>query len=269
MNSKNHSLIKLFVVKIGGNVIDDEEQLESFLKDFGLLNERKILVHGGGKIASDIGNKLGIESVYHEGRRITDDATIDLVTMVYGGLINKKIVALLQSSGSNAIGLTGADANLIPAVKRPVRAIDYGWAGDISQRSISADKWKFFLENSLVPVVAPLTHDFQGHMLNTNGDTIAAAISIALSRYYDVNLIYCFEKNGVLENVDDNNSVIKNIDATSFLKLKKDDKLHAGILPKIKSALDSVQAGVNNVVIGNSGQLAGLASGLYGTSISK
>ena len=268
MGDTNNSKIKLFVIKIGGNVIDNEEQLDSFLKDFGLLNERKILVHGGGKIASDLGNKLGIKSEYHEGRRITDDDTIDLVTMVYGGLINKKIVALLQSSGSNAIGVTGADANLIPAVKRPVRNIDYGWAGDINQRSISAEKWNFFLENSMVPVVAPLTHDFQGHMLNTNGDTIAAAISIALSRSYEVNLIYCFEKNGVLENVEDDTSVIKKIDGKSFARLKEDDKLHAGILPKIQNALESVKAGVKKVVIGNSNRLNDLVSGDAGTAIS-
>ena len=200
---------KLFVIKIGGNVIDDEKKLSLFLDSFSGIDAFKILVHGGGKIATSIGNKLGIESKYINGRRITDDETIDLVTMVYGGLINKKIVARLQSFGCNAIGLSGADGNLIPATKRGALAgVDYGWAGDVASARLPVDSWQLLLENDFVPVVAALTHDGQGHILNTNADTIASTVAVALSGLYDVRLIYCFEKKGVLENVDDNVSLV-------------------------------------------------------------
>lgn len=266
-NGNGDTLLPLYVIKVGGNVIDDESSLLSFLKDFSLLNERKILVHGGGKIATTIGDKLGIESKYKDGRRITDDDTIDLVTMVYGGLVNKKIVATLQSLQCNAIGLSGADANVMPAVKRPVKNIDYGWVGDINQQNIPADTWQFLLENSLVPVLAPLTHDFQGNMLNTNADTMASAVAVALSKYYEVNLVYCFEKKGVLENVNDDDSVIQKIDKIKFARLKKEERLHSGILPKIDNAFASVEAGVANVIIGQAGQLEQLTGGKAGTLI--
>lgn len=188
---------KLFVIKIGGNVIDDEKSLLSFLTDFATIKSKKILIHGGGKIATKLGEKLGILPNYVNGRRITDDATIDLVTMVYGGLVNKKIVARLQSLQCNAIGLTGADANLIPAVKRPVKEIDFGWVGDVKDSSVDVGKLQLLLENGFVPVFAPLTHDTQGHILNTNADTIASTLAISLSGGYNVRLIYCFEKKGI------------------------------------------------------------------------
>ena len=257
----------LLVIKIGGNVIDEEKYLHSFLKDFSSIKEKKILVHGGGKIATAIGDKLNIQSKYIDGRRITDDETIDLVTMVYGGLVNKKIAAALQSLQCNAIGLSGADANLLPAKKRPVITIDYGWVGDVDAAEISTSTWQLFIDNDLVPVVASLTHDKEGHILNTNADTMAAVLSIALSEFYKVKLIYCFEKNGVLTNVDDETTIITELDVQTYNQLKEDKKLFAGILPKIDNAFDAVNNGVHKVVIGNSNQLLQLVKGESGTKI--
>jgi acetylglutamate kinase len=246
---------KLFLIKIGGNVIDDENNLSSFLKDFAAIKEKKILIHGGGKIATRLGEQLGIESKYINGRRITDEATIDLVTMVYGGLVNKKIVATLQSKGCNAIGLTGADGNAISATKRPVKEIDYGFAGDVKTDQINIAAWSIFLNNGLVPVVAPLTHDGKGQILNTNADTIAAELAIALSANYQVRLIYCFEKKGVLEDVNNENSVIPLITREIYQQLIAEKKLFDGILPKIDNALSSVKKGVKEVLIGDARDL--------------
>jgi acetylglutamate kinase len=261
-------LEKLFIIKIGGNVIDDPEKCNSFLKSFSEIKSKKILVHGGGKIATAIGEKLGIHSKYIDGRRITDDETIDLVTMVYGGLVNKKIVAQLQSFNCNAIGLTGADANLLPAEKRVVKEIDYGWVGDIEIDKINSKGWELFLENGLTPVVAPLTHNSDGHILNTNADTIASVIAVNLSSFYKVDLVFCFEKNGVLENVEDENSVIDKISESNYLSLKENNKLFAGILPKLDNAFDAIHEGVSEVIIGNSSQLSSLINGKSGTKIS-
>lgn len=249
---------KLFVIKIGGNVIDNDDSLQSFLKDFAAVQEKKILIHGGGKIATKIGDKLGIESKYINGRRITDDGTIDLVTMVYGGLVNKKIVAQLQSLNCNAIGLSGADMNLIPATKRsPLgnRGIDYGWVGDVNSSRIGETAFGLLLQNNLVPVLAPLTHDGNGHMLNTNADTIASSVAVTLSKSYDVRLIYCFEKKGVLENLDDENSIINLITKEKYRQLLDGQKLFAGILPKIDNAFAAIDAGVNEVLIGDAKDL--------------
>ncbi|MEO6917371.1 MAG: acetylglutamate kinase [Chitinophagaceae bacterium] len=246
---------KLFVVKIGGNVIDEEKSLTAFLEKFAAIPSKKILVHGGGKIATRIGNKLGIESKYEQGRRITDDETIDLVTMVYGGLVNKKIVAILQSMATDAIGLTGADANCIPADKRPVKTIDYGWVGDIRQSDLSVKKWQIFLDNGLVPVASPLTHDSKCHILNTNADTIASSLAVLLSEAYDVRLIYCFEKTGVLEDVANESSVIPVITRVGYVQLLADNKLFEGIIPKIDNAFAAIESGVSAVIIGNADDL--------------
>jgi acetylglutamate kinase len=246
---------KLFVIKVGGNIIDDEEKLKSFLQSVASVQSQKILVHGGGKIATTIGNKLGIESKYINGRRITDDATIDLVTMVYGGLINKKIVAQLQAFNCNAIGLTGADANIIPAKKRGVKDVDFGWAGDIDNSKVKNENLKALLESNFTPILAPLTHDEQGHILNTNADTIASSVAVALSAYYDVRLIYCFEKKGVLENVEDENSVIHLINKEKYKHLLDEKKLFAGILPKIDNSFAAIDAGVREVLIGDATDL--------------
>ncbi len=267
----------LFVIKIGGNIIDDDAALLSFLTDFAAIKANKILIHGGGKIATKIGDQLGIKSNYVNGRRITDEATIDLVTMVYGGLINKKIVAKLQSLNCNAIGLTGADANIIPATKRPVvmptlkdkgemadgpnnfplgdGGIDYGFVGNIKQGELGVNSLKVLIGNDFTPVFAPLTHDSQGQMLNTNADTIAAALAVGLSQNYNVRLIYCFEKKGVLENVDDENSVITLITKEKYGQLKRENKLFDGILPKIDNAFEAIDNGVAEVLIGDATDL--------------
>lgn len=255
----------LFIIKIGGNVIDNKDALNSFLQDFAKIDGKKILIHGGGKIATKIGDELGIESKYINGRRITDDNTIDLVTMVYGGLVNKKIVAQLQSLQCNAIGLCGADANIIPAQKRPIVPIssgegrggtlDYGWVGDITNEKLEIKNLKLLLDAGLVPVFAPLTHDGNGHILNTNADTIASSLAVALSRYYNVRLIYCFEKKGVLENIDDDNSVIKQINKETYAALVAEKKLFEGILPKIDNAFAAIDAGVKQVLIGDAKDL--------------
>ncbi|SFP72430.1 acetylglutamate kinase [Parafilimonas terrae] len=246
---------KLFVIKVGGNIIDDEAKLKVFLTSVASVKSHKIVVHGGGKIATEIGNKLNIESKYINGRRITDDDTIDLVTMVYGGLINKKIVAQLQSLNCNAIGLTGADANIIPAKKRAVKDVDFGWVGDIDNSKVKSENLKALLESNFTPILAPLTHDEQGHILNTNADTIASSIAVALSTYYDVRLIYCFEKKGVLENVEDDNSVINLINKEKYRQLLEEQKLFAGILPKIDNAFAAIDAGVHEVLIGDANDL--------------
>lgn len=245
----------VFIIKIGGNVIDDEKSLSSFLDDLATIRGKKILVHGGGKIATKIGEQLNIAPNYINGRRITDAATIDLVTMVYGGLVNKKMVAQLQVRGSNAIGLTGADANTIPAVKRPVKDIDYGFVGDVQQEKINADFLALLLQNNYTPVFAPLTYDGSGQVLNTNADTIAAALAVALSARYDVRLIYCFEKTGVLENVEDESSVITLITKDIYKYLVDHQKLSDGILPKIDNAFAAIDSGVQEVIIGDAKDL--------------
>ena len=257
----------LCIIKIGGNVIDNAKSLVDFLTEFAAIPSRKILVHGGGKIATSIGDKIGIESKYINGRRITDAATIDLVTMVYGGLVNKQIVARLQALSCNAIGLTGADANALPAVKRPVKTIDFGWVGDVTASAIDPATWQRIIDSDLVPVVAPLTHDQQGHMLNTNADTMASVLAVALARIYNVKLVYCFEKNGVLKDVNDEQTLIPELTAATYQHLQEGDSLFAGILPKIDNSFDAVQAGVGSVVIGNSANLAALVLGESGTKI--
>lgn len=248
---------KLFVIKVGGNVIDDDNNLSSFLKTFASIGGKKILIHGGGKIATKIGDQLGIESKYINGRRITDAETIDVVTMVYGGLVNKKIVAKLQGLQCNAIGLTGADANIIPATKRPLtkEGIDFGFVGDVVAGQLSSGNYQLFLNNGLTPIIAPLTHDTQGQILNTNADTIASSIAVALSAIYDVRLIYCFEKKGVLGNVNDNNSVIPLITKEIYQQLKDGNKLFDGILPKIDNAFAAIDSGVKEVLIGDANDL--------------
>lgn len=244
-------LDQLFVIKVGGNVIDNPALLQSFLQDLAAVKGKTILIHGGGKIATRIGNQLGIESKYVNGRRITDEATIDLVTMVYGGLVNKQLVAQLQALGCNAIGLTGADANIIPAVKRPVKEIDYGFAGDIDTSKLHTAPLKTMLDTGLTPVLAPLTHNGQGQLLNTNADTIAASVAIALSGFYRVRLIYCFEKKGVLRDAANDDSVIHLINRDIYQQLLEQKVLTDGILPKLENAFAAIESGVKEVLIGH------------------
>lgn len=262
----------LLVIKIGGNIVDDEAKLSSFLQSFAGVDTKKILVHGGGKVATKIGESLGIESKYVDGRRITDAATIDLVTMVYAGLINKKLIAQLQSLNCNAIGVTGADGNLIPANKRPVKEIDYGFAGDVKSDKINAQSWSSLLEFGFIPVVAPITHDGNGQLLNTNADTIAQEVAKAMSSLYEVSLIYTFEKAGVLLDVNDENSVIKKLTPAYYAELKSPvgtggARIFAGMIPKLDNAFAALNSGVKKVVIGKAEQLEYLINGENGTSI--
>jgi acetylglutamate kinase len=245
---------RLFIIKIGGNVLDSNEALEKFLNDFAAIKEPKVLIHGGGKIATKIGNQLGIESNYINGRRITDPATLDLVTMVYGGLVNKQIVAILQKLGCNALGLTGADANMIKAVKRPVKDVDYGFVGDIKQDSVNTPLLYFLLKQNTVPVFAPLTHA-DGKMLNTNADTIASVLAVAMARHFDVRLIFCFEKKGVLQDVNNLDSVIRHLPRKLYEDLLGKKAFVDGILPKLENAYAAIGAGVKEVLIGEAGDL--------------
>ena len=258
---------KLTVIKIGGNIIDDEAKLSSFLKSFATISGKKILVHGGGKVATKIGDTIGIESKYVDGRRITDAATIDLVTMVYGGLVNKKIIAQLQAYACNAIGVTGVDGNLIPATKRPVKEIDYGFVGDVLSSQIATDSWELLLNNGMVPVVAPLTHDGQGQILNTNADTMAQEIAKALSSVYEVSLVYSFEKAGVLLDANDDSTVINKLNPKYYDQLKEEQKIFAGMIPKLDNAFAALNSGVKKVIIGNAEQLTELIAGTSGTTI--
>lgn len=245
---------RLFIVKIGGNVLDNPSSLKQFLERFAAMTQPRILIHGGGKIATRIGEQLGIQSHYVNGRRITDEATRDLVTMVYGGLVNKQIVAALQDLGCDALGLTGADGNVIQAVKRPVRETDFGFVGDIHARNVNTGLITTLISDGVVPVFAPLTHA-SGAMLNTNADTIASVLAVALSSDYNVRLIYCFEKKGVLEHVNDPQSVIHHLPRKLYVDLLKRKALADGILPKLENAYAAIDAGVREVLIGDADDL--------------
>jgi len=240
---------KLYIIKIGGNVLDDDASLKTFLRDFATIQAPKILIHGGGKIATRIGDRLGIESRYVKGRRITDEQTLELVTMVYGGLVNKHIVAHLQTLHCNAMGVTGADGNLIKAKKRPVGEVDFGFVGDINTESVNSALLYFLLKQNVIPVFAPLTHA-EGVILNTNADTIASVLAISLSKHFDVRLILCFEKPGVLRDVNDPGSVIRQLNKPVYEKLLAEGAFHDGILPKLENAFNAIHSGVKEVLIG-------------------
>jgi acetylglutamate kinase len=235
---------KLIIAKIGGKVIDQRDRLGKFLSDFSKVSYKKILVHGGGKIATDIGLKIGIDPKIVEGRRVTDAATLDLVTMVYGGLLNKNIVSQLQSFNCNAIGLTGADANIILATKRKVGQTDYGFVGDIVEINLAAIK--YFLNYKLVPVLAPLTHDETGKLLNTNADTIATAVAKTASEEYQTELIFCFEQPGILK---ENGSVISRINFKEYQVLKTEKTVSDGMIPKLDNAFFALKSGITRIVI--------------------
>jgi acetylglutamate kinase len=238
---------ELVVIKIGGNVVDNPSVLSQVLKDFAAITTNKILVHGGGKIADVLLKKLQIEPQKIEGRRITDEDTLDVVTMVYAGLINKKIVAQLQANDCNALGLTGADLNSILAHKRSKGSIDYGFAGDID--AVNTEGLSSLLETAQTIVFSPITHDKKGQLLNTNADTIASTLAVGLSEKYDVTLKYCFEKQGVLSDINDDNSVIPNISYEAFQKGKADGTFFEGMIPKLDNAFNAMKSGVKSVVI--------------------
>jgi acetylglutamate kinase len=240
---------KLTIVKVGGNVINNPEALESFLSDFAALKGKKILVHGGGKRATQLAADLGVEATMINGRRVTDTPTLEIVTMVYAGLLNKNITATLQKYHCNALGLSGADGNSIQAHKRIVKDVDYGFAGDVD--GINATNIATFIEGGMTPVFCAITHDTKGQLLNTNADTIASTVAVGMSEKYEVSLIYTFEKNGVLTSVDDDTSVITDIDSPKYAELKAYGIIADGMLPKMENCFDALQKGVSKVIIGN------------------
>ena len=257
----------IYVVKIGGNIIDNTKELDVFLQKFSDINEPKILIHGGGKLATDLAAKLNINQQLFEGRRITDVATLEVVTMVYAGAINKNIVVKLQANECNALGLCGADTNLISAKKRPIKNIDYGFVGDIKANGINTSFLQLLFENNITPVIAPITHNNEGQLLNTNADSIANEIAKALSINFQVHLIYCFNKKGILKDVNDENSVIKTITNVTAVNLKLEESIHEGMIPKIDNALQAMVAGVHKVSLGHALELDEIINGQAGTAI--
>lgn len=253
---------RLTIVKVGGAVVEDEAQLLLLLKNFSAIDGKKVLVHGGGRRATKVAEALGIEAKMVNGRRITDADMLSVVTMVYGGLVNKNLVARLQANGVNALGLTGADMNVIRSHKRPVKdGVDFGFVGDVERAD--GQMLSRLIEEGVTPVMAPLTHDGQGNILNTNADTIASETAKALAPYYDVTLIFSFEKKGVLRDPDDDDSVIPVITHDDFVRYKADGTISGGMLPKIENALDAIDAGVSRVII----TLATALDGQTGTTI--
>lgn len=242
-------ITQINVVKIGGNVIDDPSALSAFIKLFSSLECPKILVHGGGKEATRLSKDMGIETTMIEGRRVTDRATLDIVTMTYAGLINKLIVAMLQSEGCNALGFSGADGNIIRATRRPATPIDYGFVGDIDPKDVNDNLIRILLEAGITPVVCAICHDGNGTLLNCNADSVAAAVAIGASRVAPTILTYCFEKAGVLADVDDEASVIPLVTKENFQSLKDNGTIAKGMIPKLTNALDSASKGVKEVRI--------------------
>lgn len=253
---------KVTIVKVGGAIVEDNEQLAQLLTDFAAIPGKKVLVHGGGRRATKVAAALGIESKMVNGRRITDEQMLEVVTMVYGGLVNKNLVAKLQAKGVNALGLTGADMDVIHSHKRPVKdGVDFGYVGDVERAN--GKMLQTLIQEGITPVMAPLTHDGNGNILNTNADTIASETAKALAPYYDMTLIYSFEKKGVLSNPDDDNSVIPVITRSDFEKYQADGTIGGGMIPKIENALAAVDAGVKEVII----TLATAIDGKQGTVI--
>ncbi len=262
---------KLYVIKIGGNIIDDEIKLASFLQSFAAIEGNKILVHGGGKLATRVAEAMGIKQQMIDGRRITDAETLKVVTMVYAGFINKNIVAQLQANGCNAIGLTGADGNVIKAHKRksltPSGDGDYGFVGDVDV--VNTSFINSLLQQNMAVVLSPITHNNEGQLLNTNADTIAQETTKAMSALYDTTLIYSFEKAGVLLDVANDASVINIINPTYYNELKTEQKIFAGMIPKLDNAFAAIENGVGKVIIGKAEQLQQLIEGEAGTTIKK
>lgn len=255
---------KLTLIKVGGAIVEDEAQLNSLLQHFTAIEGRKVLVHGGGRRATQVAAQLGIESKMVNGRRITDAEMLQVVTMVYGGLVNKNLVAKLQAQGVNALGLTGADMDVLRSHRRPIKnGIDYGFVGDVDKAD--GARLQQLIEQGITPIMAPLTHDGAGNILNTNADTIAAETAKALAPYYDVTLIFCFEKAGVLADANDESSVIPAINHEDFSRYVADGTISGGMIPKIENALAAVDAGVERVII----TLANAIDGKHGTVISK
>ena len=239
----------LKIIKIGGGIIDNEQELEQFLQTFSTIDGPKVLIHGGGKGASKMLNQLGIEPKMIEGRRITDQSTLDVVTGLYAGNINKTIVAKLQKLGCNALGLSGADANAIKGSKRPVKTIDYGFVGDLTDDRVNHDFFQLLIDNTITPVVCAITHDGNGQLLNTNADTIASTIAVAMSQKNEVELNFVFDKIGVLRDVNDDATLIPKINETLYLQLKEEGVIFEGMIPKLDNSFKVINAGVKNVCL--------------------
>ncbi len=239
----------LTVIKIGGNVIDNAESLTNFLEDFAAVEGYKILVHGGGRIATKTAETLGIAAVFHEGRRVTDKHMLDVAVMTYAGIINKNITAQLQSLQNNAMGFTGADGNLILSEKRKISSVDFGFVGDVV--AVNADLIGVLIKQNVIPVFSAITHDGRGQLLNTNADTIASTLAVACSRYFKVNLLYCFEKKGVLTDAHNEESVIKILNFETYQKLREQKVIHSGMLPKLENCFNALQQGVSQISIGS------------------
>lgn len=238
----------LKVIKIGGHIINDAIKLQAFLEKFASLQGPKILVHGGGKLASSLAQQMNIEVKMHEGRRITNKDTLDIITMTYAGKINKNIVASLQANQCNAIGFSGADGNTIVAIKRPIKEIDFGYVGDITQ--VQTSTLELLIKNNITPIFCAITHDTEGQLLNTNADTIASELAIAFSKKYQVELYYCFEKKGVLTSIEDEHTVIQTIDQNSYKKLQQEGIITEGMIPKIDNCFYALKHKVHTIHIG-------------------
>ena len=252
---------KLTIVKVGGKICEEPDSLARLLRDFAAIEGNKLLVHGGGRSATRLAERLGIATKMVDGRRITDDAMLEVVTMVYGGLVNKNIVAGLQACGINALGITGADMNIILSDKRPVKTIDYGWVGDVKQ--VNADALKALISQGVVPVIAPLTHDGKGNILNTNADTMAGETAKALAKHYRVTLVFCFEKDGVLRDENDDASVIPSITPEEYAQLRAEGIVQGGMIPKLDNSFATLQAGVDEVIITKASNLHNLSLGTH------
>ena len=251
----------LTIIKVGGKVVEEPDTLARLLDDFSRIEGHKLLVHGGGRSATKMAARLGIETRMVDGRRITDDDMIDVVTMVYGGLVNKTIVAALQARGINALGVTGADMNLLLSDKRVPNPIDYGWVGDV--RCVDGNRFAQLISSGIVPVVAPLTHDGLGHILNTNADTMAGETAMACARHFDVSLVFCFEKEGVLLDENNPDSVVPRLDPDLYARLKADGIVAGGMIPKLDNSFATLRVGVKEVVITKSDNLVDLTLGTH------
>lgn len=252
---------RLTIIKVGGKIVEEPATLSALLRDFSKIEGYKLLVHGGGRSATKVAADLGIETKMIDGRRVTDDDMLRVVTMVYGGLVNKNIVAGLQALGVNALGMTGADMGILLSDKRPVKTVDYGWVGDVKQ--VNGKVLSELMHLGVVPVVAPLTHDGKGHLLNTNADTMAGETAKGLAEYFDVHLVFCFEKAGVLRDENDDDSVIGEITRDSYAALRESGVVTGGMIPKLDNAFDAIDKGVAEVIITKASALEDLSAGTH------
>lgn len=252
---------RLTIVKVGGKIVEEPDTLAALLRDFASIDGFKLLVHGGGRSATKVAASLGVETKMIDGRRVTDAEMLRVVTMVYGGLVNKNIVAGLQGLGVDALGMTGADMNIIRSDRRPVKTVDYGFVGDVKE--VNGDAIASLVRSGVVPVIAPLTHDGKGSLLNTNADTMAGETAKGLAEHFDVHLVFCFEKNGVLRDENDDDSVISEIDRASYAQLKEQGIVSGGMIPKLDNAFDAIESGVSEVIITKASSIGNLALGTH------